>query len=182
MRRSSEAAEAIICSFRSMSPIGVKTLAGDRLAETWVQAATAARCDPHMRQEPLSNNGLAGEWLLVVAKGGLSHPLYPGQLADELLDEVFLVLGRLGRIIHDDTLKPWHGNVWPDDSSARALAFRVRLAREALALDRSHFYGGLRYQSESWRGPRGRPCVLRRPRARDAESDSVPVTVSPKSG
>jgi hypothetical protein len=126
MRRSSEAAEAIICSFRSMSPIGVKTLAGDRLAETWVQAAIAAGCDPHMRQEPLSNDGLAGEWLLVVAEGGMSHPLYPGELADELLDEVFLVLGRLGRVIHDDTLKVWHGNVWPDDSSARALALTTR--------------------------------------------------------
>ena len=141
MRRSTEAAEAIICSFRSVNPIGVKTLAGDRLAETWVQAAIAAGCDPHMRQEPLSNDGLAGEWLLVVAKGGLSHPLYPGQLADDLLDEVFLVLGRLGRVIYDDTLKPWHGNVWPDDSSARALAFRVRLARKALKMDRSYFYG-----------------------------------------
>ena len=140
MRGSSAAAEAIICSFRSMSPIGAKTLAGDLLAETWVQAAIAAGCDPHMRQEPLSNEGLAGEWLLVVAKMGLSHPLYPGKLPDELLDEVFCVLARLGRVIHDETLKAWHGNVWPDDSSARALAFRVRLARDALKLDRSAFY------------------------------------------
>ena len=37
MRHSSAAAEAIICSFRSISPMGTKTLAGDRLAEIWVQ-------------------------------------------------------------------------------------------------------------------------------------------------
>jgi hypothetical protein len=105
-----------------MSPIGAKTLAGDALAETWVQAAIAAGCDPHMRQEPLASDGLSGEWLLVVAKAGRHHAVYPGQLPDELLDEAFLVLSRLGRVIHDKTLKAWHGNVWPDDSSARALA------------------------------------------------------------
>ena len=47
MRYNSQAAEAIICSFRSMNPIGAK--AGDRLAEIWVQAAIAAGCDPYMR-------------------------------------------------------------------------------------------------------------------------------------
>ncbi len=140
MRKSSAAAEAIICSFRSLSPIGAKTLAGDYLAETWVQAAIAAGSDPHMRQQPLSHDGLAGEWLLVTSKAGLSHPLHPGPLSDELLDEVFLVLARLGRVVHDDTLKAWHGNVWPDDSSARALAFRTKLARETLGLNRRHFY------------------------------------------
>ena len=141
MRHSSTAAEAIIRSFQSMSPICAKTLGGDRLAEIWMQAAIAAGCNPHMRQAPLSGDGLAGEWLLVTAKAGLNHPLYPGQLPDELLDEAFLVLARLGRVIHDDTLKAWHGNVWTDDSSARALAFRMRLAREAFGLDRCAFYG-----------------------------------------
>ena len=29
----------------------------------------------------------------------------------------------------------------PDDNSARALAFRIKLAREALGIDRRHFYG-----------------------------------------
>ena len=141
MRGSTAAAEAIIRSFQFLSPIGAKTAAGDHRAEIWVQAAIAAGCDPHMRQEPLSSGELAGEWLLVVAKAGLSHPLYPGKLPDELLDEVFLVLAKLGRVIHDDTLKAWHGSVWPDDSTARALAFRVRLARDALKMDRSSFYG-----------------------------------------
>ena len=76
MRQSSTAAEAIIRSFRSMAPMGAKALAGDRLAETWVQAAIAAGCDPHMRQQPLSSDGLAGEWVLVVSKAGLkSFPL-----------------------------------------------------------------------------------------------------------
>ena len=94
-----------------------------------------------MRQEPLSSDGLAGEWLLVTSKAGLGHPLYPGALPDELLDEVFIVLARLGRIVHDTELKAWHGNVLTDDSSARALAFRVKLAREALGINRRHFYG-----------------------------------------
>ena len=141
MRKSSAAAEAIICSFRSVGPIGVKTLADDRLAETWVQAAIAAGCDPRMRQEPLSSEGAAGEWLLVTSKAGANNPLYPGTLPDELLDEVFIVLARLGRIVHDTGLKAWHGNVLPDDSSPGALAFRVKLSREALGINRRHFYG-----------------------------------------
>ena len=94
-----------------------------------------------MRQEGFSSDGFAGEWLLVVSKTWLYHSLYPGQLPDELLDEVFLILSRLSRVIPDGELKEWHGNVWPDDSSPRALAFRMRLARKALGLDRSHFYG-----------------------------------------
>ena len=141
MRKSSAAAEAIICSYQSVAPIGVKTLAADRVAEIWVQAAIAAGCDPRMRQKPLSSEGLAGEWLLVTSKAGLSHSLYPGALPDELLDEVFNVLAKLGRVQHDAELKAWHGNVLPDDSSARALAFRVKLAREALGIERRHFYG-----------------------------------------
>jgi hypothetical protein len=139
MRNNSQAAEAIICSFRSMNPAGAR--AEDRLAEVWVQAAIAAGCDPHMRQEPLSSDELAGEWLLVTLKAGLNHPIYPGTLADELLDEVFIVLARLGRVQPDPELKVWHGNVLPDDSSARALAFRMKLARRTLGVDRGHFYG-----------------------------------------
>ena len=84
---------------------------------------------------------LAGEWLLVTSKAGLSHSFYPGALPDELLDEVFIVLARIGRVQPDAELKVWHGNVLPEDSSARALAFRVKLAREALGIDRRHFYG-----------------------------------------
>ena len=59
-----------------MNPIGAK--AGDRVAEIRVQAAIAAGCDPHMRQQTLSSGGLAGEWLPVVSKAGLNHPIYPG--------------------------------------------------------------------------------------------------------
>ena len=141
MRRSSEAAEAIICSFRSMSAIGAKTLAGDRLAEIWVQAAIAAGCDPHMRQEPLTTYSSAGEWVLAVSRAGLKHPLYPGRLPQCLLDEVFFILARLGRVLHDGSLKVWHGNVWPDDSSPSAVALRMMLVRQSLAMDRGRFYG-----------------------------------------
>ena len=141
MRKSSTAVEAIICSFRSRSPIGVNKRARDNAAETWVQAAIAAGCDPHMRQEPLSSDGLAGEWLLITSKACLNNPLYPGTLPDEFLDEVFIVLLMLGRVQHDGALQPWHGSVFPDDSSARALALRMRLARDALAMDHRLFYG-----------------------------------------
>lgn len=57
------------------------------------------------------------------------------------MDEVFVVLARLGRIVLHTELKAWHGNVLPDDSSARALALRVKLAREALGIKRRDFYG-----------------------------------------
>ena len=66
-----------------------------------------------MRREPLSSDGLAGEWLLVTSKAGLNHPLYPGTLPNELLDEVFIVLARLGRVQHHAELKAWHGNRSP---------------------------------------------------------------------
>jgi hypothetical protein len=132
----------------------VKTLAGDRLAETWVQAAIAAECDPFMQQESLSRDGLAGEWLLVTSKAGLNNALYPGALPEDLLDEVFMVLARLGRVKHDPVLKPWHGNVLPDDSSPRALALRMKLARDSLALDRPVSMGtaaSIRKQANPWK-------------------------------
>jgi hypothetical protein len=94
-----------------------------------------------MWQESLSGDGLAGEWFLVTSKAGLNHPRYPGKLPDEFLDEVFIVLARLERVLHDTKLKAWHGNVLPDDSSARALALRMKLARQSLAMDRGRFYG-----------------------------------------
>lgn len=52
MRKSSAAAEAIICSFRSMSPISVEKPAGYNAAETWVQAAIAAGGDPLCGKSP----------------------------------------------------------------------------------------------------------------------------------
>ncbi len=141
MRPRRGAAEAIICAFQSMRRGAAKTDAARQRAEAWVQAAIAAGCDPHMRQEPLSSDGAAGEWAFVFAKAGPKHVLHPGPLPDDLFDEVFLILVKHGRILHDGTLKAWHGNVWPDDSSPCALGFRMRLAREALAQDRGRFYG-----------------------------------------
>ena len=51
-----------------------------------------------------------------------------------------MVLARLGRLTHDDFLKPWHGNVLLDDSSARAIGFRIRLFREALSWNVARFF------------------------------------------
>jgi hypothetical protein len=96
-----------------------------------------------MRQEPLSSGDLAGEWLLVVSTAGLDHPQYPGRLPERFLNEVFQVLGFLSRVKPDAYLRPWHGNVLLDDGSPRALAFRVKLIREALHMHFEEFYGAL---------------------------------------
>ena len=115
-------------------------LANHCLAETWVRQAIAAGCNPYMQQEPLMREDYAGEWLLVLSVAGHASPLYPERLPEGLLDEVFIVLARLGRLTHDDFLKPWHGNVLLDDSSARAIGFRIRLVREALYWNVGRFY------------------------------------------
>ena len=115
-------------------------LANHCLAEIWVGQAITAGCDPFMQQEPLGSDGYAGEWLLVLSVTGRASPLYPGKLPEGLLDEVFIVLGQLGRLTHDPHLRPWHGNVLLDDSSARAIAFRIRLVREALSMSSGLFY------------------------------------------
>ena len=141
MRPRSAAAEAIIRAFRFINPGVTKTAANVKLAEAWVQAALAAGCHPHVRQEPLTTYSSAGEWVLAVSRAGLKHPLYPGRLPQCLLDEVFFILARLGRVLHDGSLKVWHGNVWPDDSSPSAVALRMMLVRQSLAMDRGRFYG-----------------------------------------
>jgi hypothetical protein len=115
-------------------------LANHCLAEIWVAQAITAGCDPFMQQEPLGSDGYAGEWLLVLSVTGRASPLYPGKLPEGLLDEVFIVLGQLGRLTHDQHLRPWHGNVLLDDSSPRAIAFRIRLVREALYMSAGLFY------------------------------------------
>jgi hypothetical protein len=121
--------------------IGEKRAAYRSAAENWVGKAVEAGCNPYMRQEPLSSEGLAGEWLLAVSAAGISNPLYPGRIPDDLLDEVFHILGQHGRIQHAQGLRPWHGNVLLDDTSPRALLFRTKLIREALSLSCDDFYG-----------------------------------------
>ncbi len=115
-------------------------LANHCLAETWVRQAIAAGCDPFMQQEPLMSDGYAGEWLLVLSVTGHASSVYPGKLPEGLLDEVFMVLALLGRLTYDQHLRPWHGAVLLDDSSARAIVFRIRLVREALSMNVGRFY------------------------------------------
>ena len=126
-------------------PIGAaaKKRAYRGFAETWVARAITGGCDPCMRQEPLLSEGYAGEWLLVVSAAGFDNPLYPGRLPERFLDEVFLILGRLGRIKPDAQLRPWHGNVLLDDDSPRAIAFRVKLIRQSLNMECEEFYGAV---------------------------------------
>ena len=140
MRNHSMVAEAIILNAQSKSAARPRKNARADVAAAWIEQAIAAGCDPFMRQEPLSSGELAGEWLLATSKESQGHPNHPGTLPDEHFDEVFMILVRLGRVQHDAVLQPWHGNVLPDDSSPRALALRVRLAREALAMDHDVFY------------------------------------------
>ena len=108
--------------------------------EAWVEEAITAGCRPRMQQQPLSNEEFAGEWLLVVSAAGFANPLYPGSLPDQFLDEAFFILERLGHVKHARDLRPWHGNVFLDDTSSRAVVFRVKLVREALNLDCKGFY------------------------------------------
>ncbi len=145
MRHHSTAAEALILNARSMSAntCGRKRVRSD-VAIAWVEQAIAAGCDPLMRQEPLSSGEQAGEWLLATSKNAAAHPHFPGQPADEYFDEVFVILARLGRLRHDAELRPWHGNVLPEDSSPRAVALRIKLAREVLGLGEEAFYGACR--------------------------------------
>jgi hypothetical protein len=70
------------------------------------------------------------------------------------------------RVIHDKTLKAWHGNVWPINSYARALAIRVRLARKALAIDRSTFYTACGLNPKAGKALEGLMCPSRRPTTR----------------
>ncbi len=143
MRNQSMAAEAIILNVRSMNAASKGKIKGRAdVAAAWVEQAITAGGDPFMRQEPLSSGEQAGEWLLVTSKDAAGHPNFPGRLVDEHFDEVFVVLARLGRLRPDAELKPWHGNVLPEDSSCRAVALRVNLAREALALGLDVFYRG----------------------------------------
>ena len=66
-----------------------KKLTRPSLAENWVHQAIAAGCDPFMQQEPLSSDGSAGEWLLVVSTAGRISPLNPGKLPNGPFDDVF---------------------------------------------------------------------------------------------
>jgi hypothetical protein len=141
MRHPSSAAEALILNARAHSYAGSRRQGRADVAIAWIEQAIAAGCDPVMQQHPISAQEHAGEWLLVSAKQRNMRWGNPGKLASEHFDEAFVILARLGRIHNDAVLKPWHGNVLLDDSAPRAVALRIRLAREALALDHNAFYG-----------------------------------------
>jgi hypothetical protein len=134
------AAAALILNVRSLSAAaGARKGARSDVASAWVEQAIAGGLDPIMRQQPLNAED-PGEWRLVARKVEANDPGRPEPLPEEHFDEAFMVLARLGRLRPDGELRPWHGAVLPDDSSARALALRVRLAREALSIDPDAFY------------------------------------------
>ena len=67
-----------------------------------------------MVQQSLASED-AGEWhIACAANHGPSAGLAP--LADELWDEVFLILEERGDIVPDIELKCWHGAVFLDDT------------------------------------------------------------------
>jgi hypothetical protein len=141
MHNRSTAAVALILNAQTISAAahGRNNTRND-VAVAWVEQAIASGCDPFIRQAPLSSGDHAGEWLLAISKGAALRSDFPGMPADEYFDEVFVILARLGRLCPDANLKPWHGNVLPDDSSPRGVGLRVKLARVALALDLANFY------------------------------------------
>jgi hypothetical protein len=144
MRTHSTTAQALILSARSLSAARGRKQVRSDVAIAWVEQAIAAGCGPFMRQEPLSSSDQAGEWLLAISKDAATHPYFPGMPTDEHFDEVFVILARLGRLRPDATLRPWHGNVLPEDSSARAVALRIKIAREFIGLGQEAFYGACR--------------------------------------
>jgi hypothetical protein len=103
-------------------------------ARAWVGAAKQAGLNPRIVQQSLSSDD-AGEWHITTLKGD-----HPGQIPDELWDEVFLILEAGGDVVHDTKLKCWHGAVLLDDASQFAIALRLRLARRALNLSAESFY------------------------------------------
>jgi hypothetical protein len=103
-------------------------------AACWVARAIAEGSDPKVRQRGLTEED-AGEWQILTlrAPGGAVIP-------QELWEEVFVILTDLGRIEFNTGLRFWHGDCLADDYSGKAMAFRLRLARRALALDLRAFY------------------------------------------
>jgi hypothetical protein len=120
-------------------------------ARGWVTLAIAAGCDPQMVQKPLFSREDAGEWNLMVRNCDDG----PGVLPDILWDAAFLILAAMGRIRHAADAMPWHGQALPDDSSTRAIAFRLKMVRLAMNLSLETFY---------------RPCGLSLKTARDWEA------------
>ena len=101
-------------------------------AKLWLDAAEKAGLRPRMVQQSLASED-AGEWhIAFAANHGSTAGLAP--LADELWDEVFLILEERGDIVPDIELKCWHGAVFLDDTGRRAVALRLRLARRSLSL------------------------------------------------
>ncbi|MGC1585906.1 MAG: hypothetical protein WA791_09405 [Rhodomicrobium sp.] len=107
------------------------------LARGWVQKALALGCHPMAVQQPLSGAD-SGEWKIATreADGGIRM-----EPPEELWDEIFILLLSLGRMEFDAALKLWHGNFLPGDCSPRALALRLRTARQALNMELADFYG-----------------------------------------
>ena len=101
-------------------------------AKLWLDAAEKAGLRPRMVQQSLASED-AGEWhIAFAANHGPSAGLAP--LADELWDEVFLILEERGDIVPDIELKCWHGAVFLDDTGRRAVALRLKLAQRSLSL------------------------------------------------
>ena len=94
-----------------------------------------------LRQEPLSSQELAGEWLLVVSAAGLGIPSIQEVCRTVFWMRCFLLLATSGASSTATAYGPGMSNVLLDDASSRALAFRLKLVREALNLDYESFYG-----------------------------------------
>lgn len=103
-------------------------------AAGWVARAIAEGSDPKVRQRGLMEED-AGEWRIVTLRGTGNYAI-----PEELWEEVFIILIDLGRVQPNSELKVWHGDCLADNCSAKARAFRLRLARRSLALDYMAFY------------------------------------------
>ncbi|ADP72372.1 hypothetical protein Rvan_3176 [Rhodomicrobium vannielii ATCC 17100] len=114
--------------------------ARERKARHWIEAAVAAGTDPHIQQQGMSSGELAGEWLLRMLKSADTPGRTINDLPESLWLETFIILESMGRIEFAERLMPWHGNLFPDDASPRAIALRARIARRVLNMELTQFY------------------------------------------
>jgi hypothetical protein len=138
--------EASMYTSASFFGLATASVKDDNLL-TWIKDAISSDCDPHMQQQGMLSEGLAGEWIFKVRNREARRNLV--SLSEHLWDEAFLILEAMGRIEFAAGLMPWHGNLLLDDSSSRAIALRLRIARRVLQIDPEVFYRSCGLESKA---------------------------------
>ncbi|MBJ7532818.1 hypothetical protein JDN40_01635 [Rhodomicrobium vannielii ATCC 17100] len=120
-------------------------------ARHWIEAAVATGMDPHVQQQGMSSGELAGEWLLRMLKSADARGRTIDELPDNLWLDAFIILESMRRVEFAENLMPWHGNLFLDDASPRAIALRLRIARRVLNKGLAQFYGPCGIETQAGR-------------------------------